>query len=144
MSCLLRQYIDICEVSILGVYLRLFPITVHKEKLSKPREQQCISTEVQPGATLRGGLKSGNFTHLGTVPDMRTCTKRCCASKRCDLALVLDDQCFALACFSPPGWCEMTRGYSLNFKPSMAYILKKSGTSNNSTGRSIVLKYIVT
>ena len=54
---------------------------------------------------------------------MRSCTNLCCTKSRCDLAIVLNDQCFALACFTPV-LCEMTRAFSETYKPKMSYILK--------------------
>jgi len=103
---------------------------VHKEKLSKHRHQRCISTEVQPGVTLRGGLNAGNFTHIGTVPSMKTCVHLCCAKSRCDLAIVLNDQCFALSCYTP-SLCEMTKAFSKAYRPTLAYILKNEDKINS-------------
>ena len=50
--------------------------------------------------TLTYGMKSGNFTKVGTIGDITACSGRCCKFARCDLALLVERVCYLVTCHS--------------------------------------------
>lgn len=60
----------------------------------------CTHIDLRQNVTLRGGIKSGNFTKLGEVADMQTCIDACCQDLKCDVAFMAETTCYSLRCFS--------------------------------------------
>ena len=60
----------------------------------------CTHIDLRQNVTLRGGIKSGNFTKLGEVADMQTCIDACCQDLKCDVAFMAETTCYSLKCFS--------------------------------------------
>ncbi|XP_031554877.1 uncharacterized protein LOC116291804 isoform X2 [Actinia tenebrosa] len=61
--------------------------------------------------TLAGGLEAGTFRFLGKVKSMGFCMRMCCARPRCDVAYLIDKNCFSITCFSP-ALCKITSDHS--------------------------------
>ncbi|XP_028397045.1 protein cueball-like [Dendronephthya gigantea] len=60
----------------------------------------CTHIDLRQNVTLRGGIKSGNFTKLGEVADMQTCIDACCQDLKCDVAFMAETTCYSLKCFT--------------------------------------------
>jgi hypothetical protein len=60
----------------------------------------CTHMDLRQNVTLRGGIKSGNFTKLGEVADMQTCIDACCQDLKCDVAFMAETTCYSLRCFT--------------------------------------------
>ncbi|XP_068744781.1 neurogenic locus Notch protein-like isoform X1 [Montipora capricornis] len=60
----------------------------------------CTHLDIQHDVTLRGGIKSGNFTKLGYLRDMQTCIDACCQDEQCDVAFMPGHVCYSVSCFS--------------------------------------------
>ena len=60
----------------------------------------CTHLDIKHDVTLRGGIKSGNFTKLGLVRDMQTCIDACCHDETCDVAFMPGHVCYSVDCFS--------------------------------------------
>ena len=88
------------------------------------------------GVTLRGGLKAGNFTDVGQVDNMVICTKLCCVAEKCDLALMINNNCFLVSCYSRE-LCEVVKAISTKYQPSVAYVMRRTGQLKNDTGKRI-------
>ena len=50
--------------------------------------------------TLANGLDAGNFTKIGRTELMDTCIGKCCKIKSCEVAIQMDNVCFAIQCHS--------------------------------------------
>ncbi|XP_065651596.1 uncharacterized protein LOC101240327 isoform X2 [Hydra vulgaris] len=85
---------------------------------------QCLATKINTGVTLRGGLNAGNYTDVGTVLDMSMCVKLCCVSEKCDVALMINQSCFIVTCYSKKK-CEMVKSFTNIYKPTLAYVMRK-------------------
>ena len=59
----------------------------------------CFPGPVSHNVTLRGGMKSGLFTPRGPVKVNKDCTRRCCGDPKCDLALVINRECYFVHCY---------------------------------------------
>lgn len=107
----------------------LFLIKCFYLTLVVPKEQargklQCVSTRIKVGATLRGGMKAGNFTDVGIVEDAKVCVNLCCVSETCNVAMMVNERCFLVSCFSTK-LCQMTRSLTSLYQSSLAYIQRK-------------------
>lgn len=60
----------------------------------------CTHLDIKHDVTLRGGIKSGNFTKLGYLRDMQTCIDACCQDQKCDVAFMPGHVCYSVSCFS--------------------------------------------
>lgn len=60
----------------------------------------CTHLDIKHDVTLRGGIKSGNFTKLGYLRDMQTCIDACCQDQKCDVAFMPGHACYSVSCFS--------------------------------------------
>ena len=91
---------------------------------------QCLATRMNTGVTLRGGLNAGNYTDVGIVLDMPMCVKLCCVSEKCDVALMINQSCFMVTCYSKKK-CEMVKSLTSVYRPSLAYVMRKREVSKN-------------
>lgn len=71
--------------------------------------------------TLRGGIKAGNFTDKGVVKNMAECSAFCCADEQCNVAFLIRDNCFLVACKDYDS-CKMKPALSEYYRPRMAYV----------------------
>ena len=58
----------------------------------------CSTDKIHHNATIVGGIKAGNFTELGNVKNMQECIGKSCDLGTGDLAFMLGDVCYSLAC----------------------------------------------
>lgn len=71
--------------------------------------------------TLRGGIKSGNFTDKGVVKNMDECSAFCCADEKCNVAFLIRDNCFLVSC-KDYNSCQVKPALSEYYHPRLAYV----------------------
>lgn len=71
--------------------------------------------------TLRGGIKSGNFTDKGVVKHMDECSAFCCAHETCNVAFLIRDNCFLVACKDYDS-CQVKPALSEYYHPRLTYV----------------------
>ena len=86
-----------------------------------PQNLKCTETEAEEGVTLKGGMEAGNFTDVGTVESIDSCTRLCCVSERCDLAMLIKGRCFLVKCFSKE-LCKTVKTETKNYRPTIAFV----------------------
>jgi len=59
----------------------------------------CVPGLTLRGATLRGGVMSGDFKSMGVVETQKKCIHLCCKSKDCDVAMTVGRECINIRCF---------------------------------------------
>ena len=92
--------------------------------VTKPGNQVCTNTQVgatQYNVTLRGGIKAGKFLDKGIVGSMKECTRFCCAEDTCNVAFLIRDNCFLVACKDYNG-CRLKPALSEYYHPQLAYV----------------------
>lgn len=114
-------------------------VTFKGEKVL-PKDQvkgklQCVSTRIKVGSTLRGGLKAGNFTDVGIVEDPKVCVNLCCVSETCNVAMMINERCFLVTCFSTR-LCQMVRSLTPLYLSSLAYVQRKPLVGKKDKGNS--------
>ena len=55
-------------------------------------------SKVFNNVNLRGGSQAGNITKKGSVSSYHQCIGYCCEDKRCNVAMILRNDCFLVAC----------------------------------------------
>ena len=74
--------------------------TVHKHPGLTNSHSACPHSSIEHNVGLRRGLKTGNFTYIGELFDIKTCLEECCHDPNCDIAFMLDQSCYAIHCTS--------------------------------------------
>ena len=69
------------------------------KKTSSSNRGLCPHGSIFHDVSLKGGNKAGNFEILPGARDMRTCIKKCCESPSCQVAWLLGDHCYSVACY---------------------------------------------
>ena len=104
--------------------------THHKKNSSnedKNTEHYCTNSEVMTNVTLRGGITAGKFLDRGKIRHIKECVEICCLDKICDLAFVLQNNCFSVTCFNEQ-LCEVIKAKSTDDKPKLVYIYARTQT----------------
>ena len=77
----------------------MFPSATSLQILERNDNQLvCKNSQIFYNATLKGGYQAGNYTNFGKVANMSACVRLCCGNKDCDVALMLENNCFAVVC----------------------------------------------
>ena len=90
----------------------------------KPSMDACDKYSVSNtiyNVTLRGGIKSGNFTDKGVVKHMDECSAFCCADEKCNVAFLIRDNCFLVSC-KDYNSCRVKPALSEYYHPRLAYV----------------------
>jgi len=88
----------------------------------------CKNSDIKYNSTLKGGIKAGNFTDLGKIAEMSTCIRLCCGRKDCDVALMLEANCYAVNCYNED-LCQPVlarkSGLLTNLSPRLSFITSR-------------------
>lgn len=91
---------------------------------SEPAVSRCTHSRLYHHVTLIGGLRAGNFSRLAEHVDMDECTRKCCAQRSCNLAILMRDTCFGLHCSSPE-LCSTRPARLRGFSLKIMYIYRE-------------------
>ena len=98
--------------------------------LETKKSGTCHARRILHRVTLRSGLKSGDFTDFGRVPDIDACVKHCCAQKNCDVSLLLNSHCYTLHCFKPE-FCKIMPAHASTLNPTLAFVTRSADDQSN-------------
>lgn len=83
---------------------------------------QCRASAVHNDVTLVGGINAGKFTDLGDADNMSICTQRCCMKDACDVAFMLEGECYGVSCVND-SLCETRPARNpARYNPKIAYV----------------------
>lgn len=91
---------------------------------SKPSLEvgQCHASAVHNDVTLVGGINAGKFTDLGNADNMSICTQRCCMKDACDVAFLLESECYGVSCVNE-SLCESRPARNpARYNPKIVYV----------------------
>ena len=95
-------------------------------------QQTCsLASGVLKGVTLKGGINAGNFTDHGFVDDFSSCVDKCCNSQNCDVAFMIEKNCYSVKCVKDKSLCLPLTARTTKLKTFMA--LKKNSFFENIT-----------
>lgn len=58
----------------------------------------CPHSAIQRNVGLQHGLKTGTFSYIGELSDIKKCLEVCCHDPDCDIAFMLDQSCYTVNC----------------------------------------------
>ena len=70
---------------------------------------ECQGETVFYNVDLKGGLAANSFKRYPGVSTMESCLGHCCELRDCNVAMIRDEDCFAVHC-STTEMCEVTDG----------------------------------
>jgi hypothetical protein len=94
----------------------------NKGSPAKALSSNCYASYVYKEATLKGGYLSGNFSFVGKVSSSDDCLLKCCDSKHCDLAFMVLERCFIVACRNDSLCKPISAYHSTTYKPMLMYM----------------------
>ena len=93
---------------------------------------KCRARRVLRKVTLRSGLKSGDFSDYGQVPDINACVKHCCEQQTCDVSLLLNKHCYTLHCYKPD-LCKIMPSHDSKLNPQLAFVTRSANDDESNT-----------
>lgn len=107
---------------------------------TKPTKSgSCRARRVLRKVTLRSGLKSGDFSDYGEVPDIDACVKHCCEQETCDVSLLLNKHCYTLHCYKPE-LCKIVPSHDSKLEPQLAFVTRSANDANEDKSNTRVKK----
>ena len=83
---------------------------------------QCRTSIVHNDVTLVGGINAGKFTDLGDAENMTVCSQRCCFKDACDVAFMLEGECYGVKCINE-SLCETRPARNpARYNPKIVYV----------------------
>ena len=79
-------------------FLSDYSLLKERKNRSRKRSYACTHTFVFNNSTLRGGLHAGDVKNEGKVDGMEECVEMCCKTAECNVALLIDEVCYIVAC----------------------------------------------
>ena len=104
-------------------------------KHTNPHRDVCLFSRVAYGQTIVGGSHAGEVIDLGQLVDPRDCAEKCCQHDNCEVAMIRDDKCFAVDCFTK-GLCDSQLDRSIpnknrnKNKNALIYMNERNGKRN--------------
>ena len=84
-------------------------------------QQTCpLVSGVLKGVTLKGGINAGNFTDHGIVNEFSSCVDKCCNSQNCDVAFMVENNCYSVKCAEDKSGCLPLNARTTKLKTFMA------------------------
>ena len=93
---------------------------------STQQKSVCWDGEILHNYTLVGGISAGTFTDNGKTSNMDICMQFCCKRQACDLAFMIEDDCYSVACNSN-GACEPRKARPTHYFPRIAIRKRPQG-----------------
>ena len=85
------------------------------------KNAQCIVGDIEYDVTLGGGIKAGLYTEQGEVGDMMNCVDLCCKQRKCNVAMVIKDICYTVACYDPHK-CASVPVRRIQYHPRLVHV----------------------
>ena len=93
---------------------------------STQQKSVCWDGEIFYNYTLVGGINAGTFSDNGKTTNMDICMQYCCKRDACDLAFMIEDDCYSVAC-NNNGACEPRKARPTHYFPRIAIRKKPQG-----------------
>ena len=102
-----------------------YSLLKERKNRNRKRSYACTHTFVFNNSTLRGGLKAGDVKNEGKVEGVEECVEMCCKTPECNVALLVNETCYIVACFNKRG-CEAipAKGREVRESMKVAYVAR--------------------
>ena len=105
----------------------------NNENSEPTKSSRCRARRILRKVTLRSGLKSGDFSEYGQVPDINACVKHCCEQQTCDVSLLLNKHCYTLHCYKPELCKIMPSHHDSKLEPELAFVTRSANSDEPNT-----------
>lgn len=103
------------------------------ENSETTKSGRCRARRVLRKVTLRSGLKSGDFSDFGQVPNINACVRHCCEQQACDVSLLLNKHCYTLHCYKPELCKIMPSHDDSKLEPQLAFVTRSTNEVESNT-----------
>ena len=100
----------------------------------------CYPGEIMTEMTLERGLEAGNYSNLGATALMDTCINKCCNIQTCDVAIKMNNLCFALTCRAKES-CKIKSTLGKSSHHKLCFISRKRKERQSIRGKNVGLFY---
>ena len=106
-------------------FLSDYSLLKERKNRNRKRSYACTHTFVFNNSTLRGGLHAGDVKNEGKVDGMEECVEMCCKTAECNVALLINEVCYIVACSNKKN-CEAIpeKGSGNRENPKVAYVAR--------------------
>lgn len=101
-------------------------LTDAKLELISSDKTPCGKSSVNYNVTLAKGAKAGTYYKMATVDKMDNCIGHCCGSRRCDVAFMVNKNCYLVKCHNSDS-CELKRSENSKFDTMLSMVSKTKG-----------------
>ena len=105
----------------------------NNENSETRKSGRCRARRVLRKVTLRSGLKSGDFSDYGQVPDINACVRHCCEQQTCDVSLLLNKHCYTLHCYKTELCKIMPSHDDSKLDPQLAFVTRSANDDESNT-----------
>ncbi|XP_015762034.1 PREDICTED: uncharacterized protein LOC107341127 [Acropora digitifera] len=106
----------------------IFSITVGKLELIASHKTPCRKSSVNYNVTLSNGAKAGKYYKISSIDNMDDCVSNCCRSKRCDVAFMVNKNCYLVKCHNSDS-CELKQSDNSKFDTMLSVVSKSNSKS---------------
>ena len=83
----------------------------------------CSKSSVNYNVTLSKGTKAGKYYKMAGISKMDDCVGHCCRSKRCDVAFMVNKNCYLVKCHNSNS-CELKQSDNPKFDTMLSVVSK--------------------
>lgn len=94
-----------------------------KLELISSGDTPCRKSSVNYNVTLTRGAKAGTYYKMAGAKMMDDCVGHCCRSKRCDVAFMVNKNCYLVKCHDSDS-CELKRSDNPKFDTMLSVVSK--------------------
>lgn len=88
----------------------------------------CRKSSVNYNVTLSKGAKAGKYYKMSSIDNMDDCVSNCCRSKRCDVAFMVNKNCYLVNCHNSDS-CELKQSDNSKFDTMLSVVSKSNSKS---------------
>lgn len=96
----------------------------------------CRKSAVNYNVTLSKGAKAGKYYKMVGIHKMDECVGHCCGSKRCDVAFMVNKNCYLVKCLNS-GSCDLKKSDNPKFDTMLSVVSKAKAKETKGKRTSI-------
>ena len=105
-------------------YFSAPPVAANLELISSDKTP-CRKSAVNYNVTLSKGAKAGKYYKMAGINKMDECLGHCCGSKRCDVAFMVNKNCYLVKCFNSDS-CALKQSDNPKFDTMLSVVSKSN------------------
>lgn len=94
----------------------------------------CKKSAVNYNVTLSKGAKAGKYYKMAEINKMDECLGHCCGSRRCDVAFMVNKNCYLVKCFNSDS-CALKQSDNPKFDTMLSVVSKPKAKTTKGEGK---------